>query len=152
MAASYLNWCQPPWLMAGSYLIWSPPPWLIAGSLKFDLDCLGGCLALWNLISTTLVERWFTEIWSRLSWSMSDSLKLDLGSLGWWLLHWHLSWWLVHWNLISTVLIDVWFTLNLISSTLVDGRFTEIWSRPSGSMASSLKLEPDRLGRWLLHT
>ena len=106
-----------------------------------------------NLISTTLVDGWFTLNLISITLVMAGSLKFDLDCL---------SRCLAHWNLIST-LVDDWFTE--IWSALVDGCFTEIWSRPSCSMAGShltwsqppwlmagsLKFDLDRLGRWVVH-
>ena len=57
---------------------------------------------------------------------------------------------LAHLNLISSVLVDGCFTLNLIS-TLVDDWFTQILSRPSWSMSGSRKLDLGSLGRFLAH-
>ena len=59
---------------------------------------------------------------------MAGSLKFYLHGL---------NRWLVHCNLISTTLVVGWFTLNLISITLV--------------MAGSLKFDLDRHGRCVAH-
>ena len=89
----------------------------MAGSLKFDLDRLSRWLVHCNLISTTLVDGWFTLNLISITLVMAGSLKLDLGRLGRCL---------VHLNLISEVSVDFWLTLNLISTALVEGWFTEI--------------------------
>ena len=54
----------------------------MSGSLKLDLGRLGPLMVHRNLMSTTFVDDWFTEIGSRRSWSMASSVKLDLNHLG----------------------------------------------------------------------
>ena len=114
--------------------IWSRRSWWMSGSLKINLN-FGWWLIDWNLISTVLNDGWFTEIWSPLSWVMSDSLKRDLDRLGRCL---------AHLNLISAVLVDGCFTLNLISTPYVDGWFLETWSLP-WLMSGSLKFDLNHL-------
>ena len=48
-------------------------------------------------------------------------------------------------------MVDGWFTLNLISSTLVVDWFTVTWSQPPWLMVGSLKFDLDSLSRWLVY-
>ena len=134
---------------------WSRPSCSKVGWLKLGLDRLGRLLVHYNLISTVMVDYSFIKTWSQKSCSMAGSLKLGLDRLG------RL---LVHLNLISTVLVDGWFTKtstqptcslaghwNFVLNARVDWCFTKPWSRRSGPIAGSLKLDLDSLGRWLVH-
>ena len=111
-------WSRQSWSMSIIILARTPEIWV---HTLLAPNHIGWLLIHCNFISTELVDERFTEIWSRPSWSMSGSLKLDFGCLGRYL---------AHSNLISAVVVNCWFTLNLLPTTLVDGWFTEIWSRP----------------------
>ena len=101
----------------------------------------------WNSILTTFADGCFTDIWSPPPLLMTGSLQCDLD---------HLGRWLAHWNLITGILVDCWFTLNLligiywnlivcwwlanlslISTVMVDGCCTDTWSQQPWLMAGS---------------